>query len=197
MRACRAGTIAAVLVAGCPSVQRRASTRSRPPPVVAIPPEPCADLVAPDQPLEEGTLLSVRAGDRVGDVGAREWGVPWTREGAIVRLQVAGRSVLLVPLTWPGNGAALVLLRESSAGTCVVNVWAFAFGGNGIDIRSLAVEPASQVQAETRIKIELVGHYRGYYQDPEDESSYVAPSDEPMRRVVGTDGARAWIVEGG
>ncbi len=195
MRAHFLATIGAVLATGCASAPRRDVPSSSPASVAAVRANPCADI-AREEPLEEGGLLAVRAGDAIRDLDTATWDESWTREGAIVPDVVAGRSLRLVPLTWPGNGAALVFLREApTEGACVLAVWAFGFGGNGIDLRAIAVEPVSAT--EVHIRVDLVGHYRGYYEEPDDASRYVPPAEEPMQRLVGTDGKRAWMIEEG
>jgi hypothetical protein len=161
-------------------------------PEAAVAPHPCSALVALEEPLEEASLLAVRAGDRIADLDAAGWGESWVQEGEITHAVIAGRHVLAVPLIWAGNAAAVALLRESPDGLCVINAWAFGFGGNGIDITALAVEAA---EAEARVRIGLVGHYRGWFQTPGDESSYVEPQDAPMEVVLGTDGVRAWLIK--
>ncbi|MBI5488222.1 MAG: hypothetical protein HY905_12890 [Deltaproteobacteria bacterium] len=152
----------------------------------------CSDIVV-EEPLEEAALLAVRAGDAIADPEAAAWGDSWVREGEIAHANVDGRHILLVPLIWAGNGAAVAILREAPEGLCVVNAWAFAFGGNGIDIVSIELEPEV---AGLRVLVSLVGHHRGWYADPDDEASYVEPADAPMDVVLGTDGSRAWVIQG-
>jgi hypothetical protein len=153
---------------------------------------PCAAAAA-DDPLEEGGLVDVRPGASLSSLEDTAWGESWVPKGDVVHTEVAGRHLLLVPLDRPGNAAALALVRESPAGLCVVNVWAFGFGGNGIDLERLAVEPAGD--GEARLRLDLVGHTRGYYADPNDEATYVEPSDESIVRTIGTDGEHAWMIE--
>ena len=136
-------------------------------------------------------LLAVRAGDPIADPDTAAWGDHWAREGDLVHGDVGGRHILAVPLLWVGMGAAVVLLRESPEGLCVINAWAFGFGGNGIDLESIELEPAG---AELRVRIALVGHARGFFETPGDESTYVEPDDQPLEAVVGTDGVRAWMI---
>jgi hypothetical protein len=155
-------------------------------------PNPCAAATA-DAPLEEGSLVDIRPGDALDSVDDAAWGESWVRSGEVVHTEVAGRHLLLVPLDWPGNAAALALVRESPAGLCLLNVWSFAFGGNGIDPEHLGVEPADD--GSLRIRLDLVGHTRGYYADPGDEATYVEPSDESLVRTIGTDGEHAWMIE--
>lgn len=184
------------LIGGCAAAPRRIDKKVAP--AASLPAgrtRVCAGLVERADPLEEGNNLIVRAGDSIVDLGATVWGASgarWQRKGDVIRFRVAGRTVQAVPLIWAGNGAAIVLLTESATGLCVINVWALAWGGNGVDLQTVQLEPSSP--RETLIRLELVGHSRGYYATPGDEGSYVGPSDQLMHAVIGTDGTRAWMI---
>jgi hypothetical protein len=183
-------------VGGCAWAPKPINKKVPPAAPPAAPKMVCAGIVERAEPLEEGNNLIVRARDLIKDLRATTWGesgVGWNRKGDVVRFRVSERQVLAVPLISEGNGAALALLTEHGAGLCVINVWALAFGGNGVDIQTIRVEARSPKEA--LIRLELVGHHRGYYANPDDEGSYVEPADQPMRAVIGTNGTRAWMAD--
>ncbi|MBI5500977.1 MAG: hypothetical protein HY907_12100 [Deltaproteobacteria bacterium] len=159
--------------------------------VPSVAANPCADIAVED-PLEGAIPLAIGAGDPIADPDATAWGEKWVREGEVVHADAGGHHILLVPLLWVGDAAAVAFVREAPEGLCVINVWAFSFGGNGVDFTSLDVEPAG---AELRVRIGLVGHARGYYENPDDEASRVEPEDYALWAEAGTDGARAWMIQ--
>ena len=136
------------------------------PPATSVPTpatETCDDVLGGRNDLLGADPLTVPAGSRLdhelplnrgwtrtetGDVGPMTIPMPWGTMQAI-------------PVTEPTSSAGVVFVRERSGVRCLLGSWSYAFGGNGVVLQAIYVEPAG---AEARtIRIEATAYYHHYY----------------------------------
>jgi hypothetical protein len=90
-------------------------------------------------------------------------------------LEADGLKVLTATYEYPACGAALLFFEAAPDGKFALSGgYCYLFGGKGADIEIILI---SGEGGALRIVLSCTGHLRGYYADPEDEGSYVPPSD--------------------
>jgi hypothetical protein len=140
-----------------------------------------------------GAEFNVKPGDL-----AKEpvyWGDGWVKDGEPFEFTVNAAKMTLIRVVYPGDGYALAMLKvlpETPA--CVLAVWAYSFGGNGIEFVDMT-RLADTNDGWARIRVQLDCWCHGYFYDtdsddtdPYDTDSYIPPQAEPLAVILETDG---------
>ncbi len=141
-----------------------------------------------------GALLNVSPGDIAEE--PVYWGERWERDGEPFFFTVNGTEISLIRLVDPGNGYALVLLKEipNTLG-CIIGIWAHSFGGNGIEFIDISRMDDTN-NGSACIRIQLQGWLRAYLEDAQNPDSVIPAKPEFMEVILETDGDSVRCVTG-
>jgi hypothetical protein len=151
---------------------------------VHLPPAGSGDLGAEGiAPVKKGATLDLHnLGKQLGD--------PW-QVGATATVALRSASMRAISAQRPGLDASLIIATGSNSPT-VTGTFSVFQGGNGVEI-GISNTWISPDGAFAILLVDISRSFRGYYPNPDDESSFVPPSTDHQWAALGVANDRVWL----
>jgi hypothetical protein len=132
------------------------------------------------------TLLQCSSGEYVQVISPALFSQPGWTEAYRQGYSLNQDSIFISVFSNPGNGAVLTVFRKEESGFVLVDEFTSLFEGNCIEF--VVSAPLISGSRELYFRMDWAATFRGYYSDPDNEDSFVAPSELSSFLIFATDG---------